>query len=64
MHKTKTTDKYEMLMEAVPAAYRSMLHMNEYLLVISPNEELAEKIRKTRQAFAEKFTSAHQPCKR
>jgi 2'-5' RNA ligase len=57
MNKLKTKGKYEMLMDAVPVAYRNMLHMNEYMLVISPNEELAEKVRKTRLAFAEKYDS-------
>lgn len=54
MQKT-TTNNQQSLLEAVPAAYRNMLRMNEYLLVLTPNEELVHKIKKTRQAFAEKY---------
>ena len=52
---TKRTEKYNHLIETVPVSYRNMMHMNEYLLVITPNDDLAEKIKKTRQSFAEKF---------
>ena len=53
----KPTGKYNELLEKVPDAYRNMLHMNEYMIVIAPHEELTEKIKKVKQAFAEKFNS-------
>ena len=52
---TKRTEKYNDILDAVPVSYRNTLHMNEYLLVITPNDDLAEKIKKTRLSFAEKF---------
>jgi 2'-5' RNA ligase len=54
----KRTEKYNNVLENIPAAYIKTLRMNEYLLVINPNEELRGRIMKVKQDFAEKYAAS------
>ena len=51
----KRTEKYNNVLENIPPAYIKTLRMNEYLLVLNPNEELRSRIMKVKQDFADKF---------
>src|SRR5688572_5565384 len=51
----KRTAKFNHVMENVPPAYMRSLHMNEYLLVLNPNEDLRNRIMHVKEIFAEKY---------
>ena len=51
----KRTERYNNVLENVPPAYIKTLRMNEYLLVLNPNEALRARIMKVKQEFADKY---------
>jgi 2'-5' RNA ligase len=52
---SKKAGNFSDLLENVPEAYRNTLRMNEYMIILNPNQELRERIIKVKQQFAEKF---------
>ncbi len=54
----KRTEKYNNVLENIPPAYIKTLRMNEYLLVLNPNEELRARIMKVKEEFANKHDAA------
>ena len=54
----KRTEKYNNVLENIPPAYIKTLRMNEYLLVLNPNEELRARILKVKEEFANKYEAA------
>lgn len=54
----KRQEKFDKLLENVPTAYMHTLHMNEYLLVLSPHEELRQRIMKVKEAFADTYEAS------
>ena len=54
----KRQEKFDKLLENVPTAYMHTLHMNEYLLVLSPHEELRQRIMKVKEAFADTYDAS------
>ena len=54
----KRTERYKNVLENVPSAYINTLRMNEYLLVLNPNEELRARIMKVKQEFADKYEAS------
>ena len=51
----KRTERYNNALENIPPAYIKTLRMNEYLLVLNPNEALRARIMKVKQEFADKY---------
>ncbi len=54
---TNRQEKFSQLLDNVPDAYRRTLHMNEYLLVLNPHEELRNRILHVKEEFASKFNA-------
>lgn len=61
---TKRTEKFNDLLQQVPATYAKNLHLHEYMLVMPPHQELKEKIKKAKQHLADTYqnqTALHVP---
>lgn len=52
---TKRTEKFNYAVDNIPPAYIKTLRMNEYLLVLSPHEELRQRIMQVKNMFAETY---------
>lgn len=56
---TKTATSFNKVFDNVPEAYRNTLHINDYMLLLNPNQDLRERIMKVKQQFAENFEAGY-----